>query len=239
MLSKYIVPGDRVELTALERGRANKTTEEEKKKYASKVNDVLSDERLEIIMPMEKTKIILLPVDGEYEICFYAKNSVFVCKARVVDRYKADGFYLLLFELISDLRKNQRREFYRFNCIIKMKNRALSEEESERLQSGVYEIDMSVPLNESVIVDISGGGMRFISEEKYEEGTYMYVDYALFNGAMDKNYELIGKVLTAKEIENKRGQFEYRLQYVNISNKEREEIIRYIFEEERKNRIKR
>lgn len=239
MLSNYIVPGDRVELTALERGRMKAANEEERKVYASKVNDVLSDERLEIIMPMEKTKLILLPVDAEYEICFYAKSGIFECKARVIERYKADGFYILLFELISDLRKNQRREFYRFNCIINMKNRELSKKEWEQLQSGGYELDSSMSLKKSVIVDISGGGMRFVSEEKYEEETYMYVNFTLFSGGKDKTYELIGKVLTAKEIENRRGQYEYRLQYVNISNKEREEIIRYIFEEERKYRLKR
>ena len=39
-----------------------------------------------------------------------------------------------------------------------------------------------------------------------------------------------------KELENRRGTFEHRVQYINIDNQQREEIIRYIFEEERKNR---
>ena len=71
MLSKYILPGDKVEMTAV--GRVKHSTadeEDEKKVFTSKVSDVISDERIEIIMPMEKMKLILLPVDAEYEICF-------------------------------------------------------------------------------------------------------------------------------------------------------------------------
>lgn len=239
MLLKYIGPGDRVELAAVERVKYNADMEAERKIYASKVSDVLSDERLEIIMPMEKTKLVLLPVDAEYELNFYAKKGIYECKARVVDRYKSDGFYILLFELTTDLRKNQRREFYRFNCIINMNSRALGEEEVEAMQSGELTIDRGLPLKRNVIVDISGGGMRFVSEEKHEEGTFLYFTYNLFIGGKEKTYELIGKILMVKEIENRRGQYEHRVQYVNISNKEREEIIRYIFEEERKNRLKR
>ena len=53
-----------------------------------------------------------------------------------------------------------------------------------------------------------------------------------------KEYNLVGKILSARELDNKPGFYEYRLQYVNIDKEEREEIIRYIFQEERKNRKK-
>ena len=99
MLSKYILPGDRVELTPNIRQKMNGDRTIEKKIYLSKVCDIISEERLEIVMPMEKTKLILLPVDGEYEITFYTKSGVFQCGARIVERYKSDGIYLLLFEL--------------------------------------------------------------------------------------------------------------------------------------------
>ena len=238
MLSKYILPGDRVELTAITRQKMRADGHEEKKVYASKVGDIISEDRLEIVMPMEKTKLILLPVDGEFEIRFYAKSGVFLCDARVVDRYKSDGIYLLQFELTSNLRKNQRREFYRYNCVLNMGSRELKEEEISAMDHNQVKLERGLPLQQSVIVDISGGGIRFVSGYKYEQGTMIYLTYTLFLNGLEKSYELTGKVLKVKELENKKGLFEHRVQYVGIDNRDREEIIRYIFEEERKSRQK-
>ena len=52
MLSKYVFAGDKVDLQAVDRLSG---ADGAKKVYSSKVYDVLSDDRLEIIMPMEKT----------------------------------------------------------------------------------------------------------------------------------------------------------------------------------------
>ena len=69
MLTKLIEPGCKVEMQLISR---KLTAAEEKKVYISKVFDVLSEDRMEILMPMEKTRLILLPVDGEIDITFYA-----------------------------------------------------------------------------------------------------------------------------------------------------------------------
>ena len=53
-----------------------------------------------------------------------------------------------------------------------------------------------------------------------------------------KHYSLVGRVLSVEELENRPGVYEHRVQYVNMDVDEREEIIKYIFNEERKNRHK-
>ena len=53
-----------------------------------------------------------------------------------------------------------------------------------------------------------------------------------------KKYEIIGKVLAVSELENRPGVYEHRVQYYNMDVETREEIIRFIFEEERRNRKK-
>ena len=75
-----------------------------------------------------------------------------------------------------------------------------------------------------------------VSDYKYENGTLIYLTYNLSSEKIQKTYNLVGKILSVKELENRRGTFEHRVQYINIDNQQREEIIRYIFEEERKNR---
>ncbi len=234
MLSKFIAVGNRIELQAVDKGRGEQA-EAQQKIYASKVHDILSEDSLEIVMPMEKTKLILLPVDSEYDMVFYGETGLYQCFARIVDRYKSNNVYILVVELTSNLRKYQRREYYRFSCALEMCARTLEEEEIQAIEQKVpYTLQPGLPLKRSVIVDISGGGLRFMSSQRYEPESLLYCSYHLIVGGECKQYEVIGKVLSVKELENKPGAFEHRVQYYNLDVDTREQIIKFIFEEERR-----
>ncbi len=235
MISKFLSPGDKLELQMLEHLRQENETQT-KRVYNSQVNDILSEDRLEISMPLEKSKLILLPVDTEYDMTIYTKQGLFQCFVRVVDRYKSDNMYLLVVELTSNLRRNQRREYYRFSCALEMCSRNLEEEEIQAIESKVpYTLVPGLPLKRSVIADISGGGLRFLSNQRYEPESLLYCSYHLVLNNVRKLYEVVGKVLSAKEVENRPGVYEHRVQYINMEEEKREEIIKFIFQEERKN----
>lgn len=235
MLSMYVTPGQKLEMQP-KSGRGE--NEMKQKIYMSRVFEVLSEDRLEVTMPMEQTKLILLPVDGEYDVYFYTDHGLYQCACRIIDRYKSNNVYILVLELISNLRKYQRREFYRFSCALDMSARKLEEEEITALEERKDYLVPGLPLKRSIIVDISGGGIRFIANQRYDENSMIYCKYQLQVGGETKEYNLVGKVLKVSELENRKGIFEHRVKYMNINAVEREEIIKYIFEEERKNRQK-
>ncbi|MDD3205317.1 MAG: flagellar brake domain-containing protein [Lachnospiraceae bacterium] len=237
MLSKYIIPGERIEMYAVDR-KLESNPVSNKKAYVSKVFDILSEDRLEITMPLEKTKLILLPVGEEYDMYFYTKKGLYQCFAKVTDRYKSNNVYILVLELVSNLRKFQRREYYRFGCAIDTRVRALEKEEIDALEKNEEYIIPDIPMQEGIIVDISGGGIRFITDNLYEAGTMVYCKYQLQMTQGLKEYKMTGRILNNREVDNRPGEYEHRLQYVNFKEAEREEIIRYIFEEERKHRQK-
>ena len=233
MLSKVISLGSKIELQAVERQRGS---EEEQRVYFSKVYEILTEDTLEITMPMEQTKLILLPVDGEYDMVIYGQQP-YQCFVRIIDRYKSNNVYILVVELTSNLRKFQRRNYYRFSCALDMHSRALVDEEVKAVeQNAAYSLTPGLPLKRSVIVDISGGGLRFISGQCYEPGSLIYCNYQLVSDGASRECEVVGMILSAKEVENKSGNYEHRVQYVNLDVDDRERIIKYIFEEERKNR---
>ncbi len=237
MLSRFIDLGNKIELQAVERLRLNE--EDKQRIYYSRVYEILSEDTLEITMPMEQTKLILLPVDSEYDMVFYGETGLFQCFARIIDRYKSNNVYLLRVELTSNLRKYQRREYYRFSCSLEMCSRSLEEEEIQAMEGREpYILQPGLPLRRSIIADISGGGLRFMSDQKYEPGSLIYCNYHLLKDGENKLYEVVGKVLAVKELEKRPGTYEHRVQYYNMDRKTREEIIKYIFEEERKNRKK-
>lgn len=211
--------------------------EESRRIYLSSVHEIIASDQMEVVMPMEQTKLILLPVDTEYDVTIYGQTGLFQCFARVVDRYKSNNVYLLALELTSNLRKHQRREFYRFSCALEMCSRTLEEEEIKAVdEKRPYALTPGLPIKRSVIVDISGGGLRFLSTQRYEPGSMLYCSYHLLKNGEKKQIEVVGKVLTVNELDNRRGTYEHRVQYVNVDVDTREQIIQFIFEEERKNR---
>lgn len=239
MFSKFISIGDKIELQAVSH-EYDERPETTSKVYHSVVNEIRSEDTIEITMPMERAKLILLPIDSEYDMVFYGSSGLFQCLGRIIDRYKSNNSYLLLVEMTSNLRKYQRREFYRLRCALEMHARSLEENEVQTVESRMpYSLASDLPLKESVIVDISGGGLRFISTQRFQQDSLLYCCYHLMNNGEHKKYEVICKVISAMELENRPGTYEHRVRFYDIDPGAREEIIKYIFEEERKSRQKR
>lgn len=232
LLSKYVSPGGEVEMRAIEREKGQ-DADGQARAHRSRVLSVLTEDRVEIAMPFENNKLILLPVDGEYDMYFYGDNVVYQCNARVVDRYRHNGQYVLVMDLTSNLRNYQRREYYRFSCALEMDSRPLEKEE-EISEAEQEELLPKLPLKSSVIVDISGGGLRFVAYYAYEVDSLLLCKYHLQIDGHDKEYRLVGKVLAVNELEQKPGIFDHRVQYVHVDPQDREEIIKYIFDETRK-----
>lgn len=129
ILSKYVASGGEVELKAIDRER-EPADSRQRKAHRSRVLKILTENRVEVAMPIEDGKLILLPVDGEYDMYFYGNNVVYQCNARVVDRYRYSGQYVLVMDLTSNLRNYQRREYYRFRRALEMDSDSLARRRS-------------------------------------------------------------------------------------------------------------
>lgn len=235
MIEKFISPGDKLELKSTVSVVLPDGTEGVKT-YRTSVYDILDDGRLELVMPMEQTKLVLLPVDGEYDVCFFSHGGMYRADVRIVDRQKINGIYILVVEMISNLHKYQRREYYRFNCVIEMKAREMTRQESEAFAKGLTYLISEKDMIRGVIVDISGGGTRFVSRQKFHEDSILLMAFKLPIMENERSFLLAAKVIYSGEIENRTNEFENRVKFEFIDTTTREEIIKYIFDEERKNR---
>lgn len=239
MLSEYVVPGNKIEIRTVSQGEYIEEVEKKRKVYYSQVFDVLSEERLEVLLPMEKSRLISLPVNMEYDLYFFTEAGLFRCNANALDVYKSNNNFVLLFETISEPKKFQRREYYRLDCAVEMYSRLLEREEISAVVRNDDFLAKELPLKKGVAVDISGGGIRFVGNYTYERGDLIYCRYNLGGGERPKTYTLVAKILFISDVEDKKDVREYRAQYINMDTTEREEIIRFIFEEERKRRKRR
>ena len=234
MLSDIIKAGQFVDLQSTRKSEEGDETY--KKLYRTKVFDVLSEDQLEILMPIEQQKLILLPVDGEYDLCFVTDNGLYQCFARVLDRYKSNNVYILLAETTSKLEKFQRREYYRYSTSIPLKARTMMDEELRDLDKDVFHVQHGLIMKKCEIRDISGGGMKFLSKTAFEVDDMVVLSFSLQVHGKETVYQLIGRILSCQKLENDNDEYEHRLMFEKIMNSERESIIRFIFEEERKKR---
>lgn len=235
-LMKEIPPGTKVELRATGKGFMDNDART-RRIYLSKVMDVLSNNRIEMLMPTEQGKLVLLPLRGEYTLCFYASKGLLQCYARIVERYKNGNIFMVAVELTSEIQKLQRREYYRFSCSLELRSRLLTRAEQEALEAQRPLVLEELPMVRSIIVDVSGGGLRFISNHVYNVGDMILCSYNL-SGAHNREFSMISTVLYVTDVKDRPGLFEHRIQYTYINESSREEIIHFIFEEERKLRRK-
>ncbi|MDD2968324.1 MAG: flagellar brake protein [Lachnospiraceae bacterium] len=235
MLTKYVLPGEKVELKIISNSLSDQNNTD-KKTYVSQIYEIISDDRFQILIPIEKAKLILLPMDKEYDVYFYTATGLYHCTAKILDRSKENNIYLLNMEVTGSLSKFQRREFYRFNCAIEMGTRRLEEDEKKSLENKKLSLRNDLPYQKGMIVDISGGGIRFVSEKLYEADSMVLCNFMVPINDKPKQYSIIGLVLQIRIIEERQGLYEHRIQYIGMGRDEREEIIKFIFEEERKNR---
>ncbi len=240
MLSDHVIPGDKVDLTEVKsEERISSSGVIERKTYSTRVYDIVSEDEIKVNMPFESGHIVLLEVGDDYDLCFYSGKGLYQCYARITDRYKSDNVYVLCMELTSPLRKFQRREYYRLNCILNMKCREVGEKEfAEIKENDVNIINTDLILEDGVIVDISGGGAKFISDKKFEKDVKILFLFNLNMNGKPTEYSVIGRIILSEPIDGRDGEYSNHIQFINIKDKDREGIIRYIFEEERKIRRK-
>lgn len=238
MVQRIISEGSKVELQRFS-SLSQKKENSEVNTYYSLVSEVMGNNRIKITMPLEKGRIVLLPVNVRYNACFYTPNGLYQGRVLIVDRYRDKNVYMLVVELISDLVKFQRRQYYRLGCTMDMKYKKIEENEKEYedLSKNNIIID-DKDFIEGTALDISGGGMRFVSRQSLAKGDSIFVILEIQYENEKKEYGLNARVVTSELLTNQTGRYEHRIEYKEMSGKVRESLIKYIFDEERRQRKK-
>lgn len=209
--------------------------------FHSKVQDVFPNGDLEVDMPTVNGKLILLHNGVRYRVIFYTDKATYVAKAKVVERYKSNNMFLLKIRILTQLEKFQRREYFRCECTLDVKYAALTEEHIKKYDEWLAQKEQQdvepfmVPYYDGVALDISGGGIRFNSRQPLSSDGWAQIVFYLKTESFSREFTVIGKVLSSTYMEESH-RYENRIQFTHIKNDERETIIRFIFEQERKSR---
>ena len=226
--------GNKIELVQLQQVIQNDSN---KKVYVSRIYDILPDNMLQIAMPIYEGRIVPLEIDEKYTACFYTESGLMQCNVVVTARYKKGNLFFLEVQLLGDLAKVQRREFYRYNCMLDGKIRIVSDEEYD---AGKNEVENDKLVWDLIrIIDISGGGAKIITKKLIEKNEVVKVLFTVDILGELVTFDLFARILAGVAVQGRNDVYEQRLEFMKIEKEERDKIIKFIFESERMNRAKR
>lgn len=225
-----VKPGDKIDINYLHQNNG--------KTYKSSVFDILSDTELQITMPTDEGKMILLQTGFECQFYFYTSKGLFTCEAVITSRAKIDNFFILGAKIKTGLKKFQRRDYYRVNtlidfCFYKISDEVAELETTEELFEEIADPKYLGLKQLARTKDISGGGVKFIVDEPLQVRDKLLIVIRLTNEKLDHMFYLVSEVIECVSIENVRDKWVVRAKFNFKNIKDRDLIVRYVFEEDR------
>lgn len=238
--------GDRIEMQQYSSAYGKKISE---KKYGSKLLDYDGDRIIKVSMPITEGRIIPLNIQDVYAMCFFTNSGLYQCLARVDKRYTDNKVHVLEMFLLTGLKKFQRRRFYRLECMFPVKYRILSDVEERlirHLEKNDFETEedranclaelekIKKEWDEGDASDISGGGIRFHAGKEMEKDVKMEIVLPLSFSHGVVPLSFVMRVISCSRTGEGRYNYEVRGEFENVKDTDRETVIRYVFDEQRR-----
>jgi c-di-GMP-binding flagellar brake protein YcgR len=182
----------------------------------------LPDGSMEIHAPIQGGRIFPVHRGVEMDVIYERKGELYKFRAVALERNVDGSIYLLRIMPKSGEEHIQRRVFFRFGCILDVQYRMFADKNTKVEDRGAF--------LKGITKDISGGGICLLTNEKPDYGWYI-------EGKLDIGFSLnfIGRVVRVINIRDK-GKFKYEsgIEFVDIREQDREKVISFVFDSQRK-----
>lgn len=229
-MQEVISIGNKIDMEILIDGEPESDVRRRRVLY-SRLMDIPEDNILRISMPFHEKRLVPLSVGEQYLLYIYADKGIYSGQFVVINRLKEGNIYLADIEAQDTLKKVQRREYYRYDCRLSAGYRVVPEEEQWKLDR---ENPEEQEWKKSVIIDISGGGVKMVSEYQEEAYSLLQIRFQLISENVRQNFVVFGRLIASLPNRERPNLIEQRISFEQIAEQDRELIIRYIFDEERK-----
>ncbi|MBC8590283.1 flagellar brake protein [Wansuia hejianensis] len=200
---------------------------EDEEKTAGLIQDI-ADNKIYFSVSADDKSFKILRKGQRLKGIVYHDNKLISFDAIVTDRIPGD---IPTYELssLTNFENIQRRDDVRVSCSLPIKytgnkNAINTEIDDSKIKETIGKVKDY--LNHGIMLDISAGGVRFTCKDKYEYG-----DALLFLIELDDKTILTKGIIRHKEsnLSEKGTRYTYGVQFINISERKREQIISYIF----------
>ncbi len=237
-------PGTPIELSfASTNSDVENNIEVDRSIYISSVFGITKKAEIIFHIPTRKGHIVTIPMNVPFNAIFNTKKGMFQLTGEITKRGRLENFPVYVFEPHTELEKVQRRDYYRFQCLIPMKALPVPEDVALLPNMQLVEDDLEKfgnsygsPVSGNIL-DLSGGGAKFTSNREVITDRYMYVSFRLVSHAINQTINVIAKKVRC-ELKTGSNMYEHRIEFLFKEPEDRETIIKYIFDEERRLRKK-
>lgn len=201
----------------------------EKEVYKSIIQEI-EEKYFSISIPPKNGTLIPLRQGDIVEVLYYNNLNIFQFDSNIVGR-KFDGITLIMLETPKKYKLVQRRQFFRvatLDGLTILNYEKLKDKNNKRIKT-------LKPLNDKfkkgILLDLSGGGMGVNRNEAMAVGDILH----LFLDIQKEQIEIYCKVgrITSNEFKS----FTYGVCFLDLTEKEREKIIKYTFDIARRQRV--
>lgn len=215
-----IKPGAKLELRVIEPiNEKSLQIEENNTCFNSNFQYSESESVFWILSPMLREKIIVLHFDTIVEINLVLKGSIIKFRSKIIGRKRENNLYLYKLEKISEFEKIQRRKLCRIDWNLKLKYSVITKMEQKKQEFKLVDIK-----------DISGCGIRIITNEKIDKDYLLKCELQLLN---EEYINFEARVIWENKLDIG-NYYEVGLEITHISKVAREKIIKDTFKIQRK-----
>ncbi len=205
------------------------------------VYEVTNDEEIVLSNPVSGGYLYPIEKSYVYYFRFYIENlGMYLFKGTLVNRIKYDNLPSVVIKLASDIKKIQRRKFFRVGLMSQghlIFEHPLSEEEiaqtREKLKAK-FKNDKDIIVEEVIYekvpfdtLDLSGGGIRISIKESYEIGDYLEGEFRITGDWLPFK----GEVTRCEKKDDYR--YEVGIKFLEVDANTQSKIVAYVFEIER------
>ena len=226
--------------------------------FKTKIFNLYDDRTIDIVMPLKDGAMVVLQNDKDFSVIVSNKKNFYQFECHSLGRRKEGTFAVITVRVVGEVTKLQRRDSFRMDASLDVGIRKLDEKTAQT----VYRSDNSSRFITSfgVTLNISAGGVKFISNEEFEKSDIIFMEIVFPNpfdeedgsgivfgprrdGGIserqgNKDTFLYCLFTVVECVKNDRGYFETRGFFSEIDKKDREKIVRYVFLLERRLRKK-
>lgn len=180
------------------------------------------DGTMDVLAPIHEGRIFPVHRDTRMDVIYERDGDLFKFSAAAIERKISGNVFLLTIKPLSNEERMQRRTFFRFNCLLDVEYRMFQDLAIPKEDRGAFK--------KAVTKDLSGGGLCLLANER---PTYGWFLEGLLK--IEREVRFIGKIVRVINIHDK-GKFSYEIgiEFVEITNGERERVISFIFDSQRK-----
>ena len=197
---------------------------ENQKAVLGRIRNFVSDTELEVWLEGEAS----LEKNVCYVLYILSYECVYLTYVYYRSSYLEGGENRAALEIVSPVERVQRRKHQRVSCHSKIVFRKIPRE-------GVAGEENALPAWEDTMVDISGGGIRFTTKRQMKQEDFLQVSFDIEKNNQTFPMSVRGQIVYAGKLRNEQDFYDIRMKYVGISEKDREQIIHYVFQLERNN----